>query len=80
MTNKRLPRKRHKLSKRDLLDYALEGAKTRLGIGMGFIGNKEKELLDRDIREIERRIQLVEYAASVEARKEYETTNVVPLR
>ncbi len=50
---------RHKLPKLDLLDYALDGAVTRRGIGSGQMTDDEADDLDRDIAEIERRIKLV---------------------
>lgn len=56
--------KRHTLSKRDLLEYALDGARTRYGLQSGNMDEEEEDLLDRDIREIERRIKLVDIAAA----------------
>ncbi len=50
---------RHKLSKLDLLDYALDGAVTRRGIGSGRMTEDEADDLNRDIAEIERRIKIV---------------------
>jgi hypothetical protein len=56
-----------KLSKHDLLEYALEGALTRRGTQSGNMSWEYEDQLDRDIVEIERRIKLVDIA---EARKE----------
>jgi hypothetical protein len=55
---------RHKLSKADLLDYALEGALTRKGLQDDSQGAYDDyyEELEKDIAEIERRIKLVEIA------------------
>ena len=55
-------RKRHTLSKPDLLEYALSGAVTERGLWSGQMTKDEQELLDKDIAEIERRIKLVEIA------------------
>ena len=49
---------RHKLSKLDLLDYALDGAVTRRGLWSGQMTEDEADDLARDIAEIERRIKL----------------------
>lgn len=54
---------RHKLSKLDLLDYALDGAVTRRGTFGDLMTEPEADDLDRDIAEIERRIKLVLVAA-----------------
>lgn len=53
---------RHRLNKVTLLYYALEGAQTLHGISFGHMDDREKEMLQRDIREIVRRIKLVEIA------------------
>lgn len=57
-------RTRHRLSKLDLLDYALSGAVTERGLQLGNMTDKEEEQLDADIAEIERRIKLVVGAAN----------------
>jgi hypothetical protein len=51
---------RHSLPKADLLNYALEDALTRRGVMPGNLTEEEEDLLDADIRELERRIKLVE--------------------
>lgn len=53
---------RHRLPKADLLDYALDGARTRRGLMSGALTEEEEDLLDADIRELERRIKLSEAA------------------
>lgn len=53
---------RHTLPKLDLLQYALSGAQTERGIWSGAMEEAEEELLNADIREIERRIKLVTIA------------------
>lgn len=53
---------RHRLSKLDLLQYALSGATTERGIFSGDMTEEEEDQLDRDIKEIERRIKLVKLA------------------
>jgi hypothetical protein len=52
----------HKLSKLELLEYALEGVITRRGTQSGSLTETEKDLLDSDIAEIKRRIKLVKLA------------------
>ncbi len=59
-------RKRHTLSKADLLDYALQGALTERGTWSGDMLEEDADLLDKDIKEIERRIKIV---AAAERRK-----------
>ena len=54
--------KRHRLSKLDLLEYALSGAVTERGVQSGNMSDSEEEQLDADIAEIEKRIKLVKYA------------------
>ncbi len=54
--------KRHRLSKLDLLEYALSGAVTERGLQSGNMSDSEEEQLDADIAEIEKRIKLVKYA------------------
>ncbi len=58
---------RHTLPNLDLLHYALDGAHTQLVINYERLDEDEREILNRDIAEIKRRIKLVEIA---EARKE----------
>ena len=54
---------RHRLSRADILAYALEGALTRRGVMSGNLTDKEEDLLDKDIKEIELRIKgLPQYA------------------
>jgi hypothetical protein len=53
---------RHRLSKADLLYYALDGARTVRGLYSGALTGEEERELDKDIAEIERRIKLVELA------------------
>lgn len=53
---------KHKLSKLDLLEYALDGATTRRGVQSGNLTEEEEDLLDGDIAEIERHIKLVKAA------------------
>lgn len=55
-------KKKHTLSKADLLEYALSGAITERGLWAGQMDEDEQELLDKDIAEIERRIKLVAIA------------------
>ena len=59
---------RHKLPKLDLLEYALSGAVTERGLQSGNMTDSEKEHLDSDIAEIERRIKLVKLAAARRAK------------
>lgn len=58
---------RHTLSNLDLLRYALDGAHTELAINYERLDDDEREILNKDIAEIKRRIKLVELA---EKRKE----------
>lgn len=58
-----MTRAKHKLSKLDLLEYALEGAVTRRGVQCGSLEEDEEDTLDNAIEEIERRIKLVKIAA-----------------
>jgi hypothetical protein len=44
----------------ELLRYALIGARTELGTGMGYIGEEEEDQLICDIAELERRIAVAE--------------------
>ena len=53
--------RRHTLSKIDLLQYALDGAKLERGLAQDMT-DEESDLLDKDIAEIERRIKLVNIA------------------
>lgn len=54
-----MPRTQHKLDKLDLLQYALNGAKTERAINYEFYDPEERELIDKDIKEIQRRIKIV---------------------
>lgn len=45
-----------KLTKLDILEYALEGAVTRRGVVSGLMTEAEEDQLDKDIAELERRI------------------------
>lgn len=61
---------RYKLSKLDLLRYALDGARTYRGLYSGALTEREEYELDADIGEIKRRIKLAEgYAARTTPRK-----------
>lgn len=55
---------RHKLSKADLLDYALDGARTHRALRDDSQGHHDDyyDQLDKDIAEIKRRIKLVNVA------------------
>lgn len=53
---------RHRLSKADLLQYALSGAVTERGLWSGAMTDEQADDLNKDIAEIERRIRLVEIA------------------
>ena len=57
-------RTRHRLSKIELLRYALDGARVERGLNAGNPDYTAEDwaLLDNDIAEIERRIKLVEIA------------------
>lgn len=63
-------RKKHRLSKLDLLEYALSGAVTERGLRSGGMDEEDEELLDKDIAEIEKRIKLVKWAEVRAHRKE----------
>ena len=52
----------YKLSKLDLLEYALSGAVTERGLQSGNMTDSEEEHLNSDIAEIEKRIKLVKLA------------------
>lgn len=52
----------YKLSKMDLLEYALSGAINERGLWSGAMSEEEEEHLDSDIAEIEKRIKLVKLA------------------
>jgi hypothetical protein len=56
-----MKRTRHRLSKRDLLGYALDGARFERGTA-DHLTDDEYDDLSKDIAEIERRIKLVEIA------------------
>lgn len=58
----------HKLSKLELLEYALSGAVTERGLQSGNMTDSEEEHLDSDIAEIKRRIKLVKLAAARRAK------------
>lgn len=51
---------RHKLSRLDILRYALEGAQTRQGVQSGNMSEEEEDDLTRDIEVLERRIRTEE--------------------
>ena len=55
-------RRKYRLSKLDLLEYALSGAVTERGLQSGNMTDSEEERLDADIAEIEKRIKLVKWA------------------
>ena len=55
-------RRKHRLSKLDLLEYALSGAVTERGLQSGNMTDSEEERLDAVIAEIEKRIKLVKWA------------------
>lgn len=46
----------YRLSKVDVLKFALEGAVTRRGVQMGSMDEEEEEELDKDIAELEKRL------------------------
>jgi hypothetical protein len=50
---------RHQLSKLEILEYALDGARTWRGLNAGNLSESEAELLDKDIKEIQRRIRII---------------------
>ena len=60
---------RHTLSNLDLLRYALDGAHTELAINYERLDDDEREILNKDIAEIKRRIKLVEIAEKRKAVK-----------
>lgn len=45
-----------RVSRLDILEYALEGAVTRRGVGSGHLSEEHMEKLAKDIAELERRI------------------------
>ena len=49
----------YKLSKLDLLEYALSGAVTERGLQSGNMTDSEEEHLNSNIAEIEKRIKLI---------------------
>ena len=55
-------RAKHRLPKLDLLEYALSGAVTERGLWMGGMTEEAEDQLNKDIAEIERRIELVKWA------------------
>lgn len=59
-----MPYAKHQLPKRDLLEYALEGARAHRGINFERMSNDELELNEKDMAEIQRRIKLVDIAAA----------------
>ena len=46
----------YRLSKVDVLKFALEGAVTRRGVQLGNMDEEEEEDLDKDIAELEKRL------------------------
>ena len=53
---------RHTLSKLEVLQYALDGACTHRGLYMGAMDEEEEELVDKDIKELQRRVKLTKIA------------------
>lgn len=49
--------KPQRLTRQELLEYALTGARTELGTGLGYISEEEEAQLRADIEKLERKIQ-----------------------
>lgn len=51
---------RYKLSKSHVLQYALDGARTTKALNYEVMNDEERNVIDKDIAELQRRIKLVD--------------------